>query len=99
MFATLLANIRATVLFCALILVAGLSALQVLPRTEDPEMSARFAEIITFFPGADAERVESLVSEPLERAVRTLPYVKEIDSSSSSGIAEFILISKLAKHK
>ncbi len=91
MFATLLANIRATVLFCALILVAGLSALQVLPRTEDPEMSARFAEIITFFPGADAERVESLVSEPLERAVRTLPYVKEIDSSSSSGISVVVI--------
>ena len=88
---TLISNIRATILFCALIVVAGLSALQVLPRTEDPEMAARFAEIITVFPGADAERVESLVSEPLERAVRTLAKVKELDSHSSSGISTIVI--------
>ena len=40
---------RLLVLTLCLILVAGLSAYQVLPRAEDPTLSGRFARVVTPF--------------------------------------------------
>lgn len=67
------------------ILVAGLAALQSLPRQEDPSMTERFANIDTFLPGATAERVEALVTERLETSLREIPEIEKIDSRSRAG--------------
>ncbi len=83
----LLSNVRVVALFTALIVVAGLAALSELPRTEDPELAIRFGTILTNFPGADAERVESLITEPIEHEMRTLPEVGNVASSSSFGLS------------
>lgn len=96
----LLANPRTMVLLAVLISVAGLSALYELPRTEDPPMLQRFAWVMTEFPGADAERVESMLSEPLERGLRTRSVVKAVDVASSFGLSVIAveLSEKLGKH-
>ncbi|MGL5224704.1 MAG: hypothetical protein ACRC8Q_05150, partial [Aeromonas sp.] len=62
----LINNARVQLLTVALLLTAALVALQTLPRTEDPPLTSRFASVVTYLPGASAERVEALVSEPLE---------------------------------
>ena len=62
-------NPRLLVLTICLILVAGLSSYSVLPRMEDPLTTERAANVNTLFPGADAERVESLVTDKLEEAI------------------------------
>ena len=59
-------NPRLAALTVLLILVAGLAAYTLLPRIEDPILTERFALVTTRLPGASAERVESLVTEPLE---------------------------------
>ena len=59
-------NRRLMVLTIVLIVVAGLSAYQSLPRLEDPELISRDAVVFTRFAGADAERVEALVTEKIE---------------------------------
>jgi len=82
-----LRNPRLTVLAIGLILVSGLSGLRSLPRQEDPAMARRFATIKTFYPGADARRVESLVTEKIESRIQELHEVREIDSISRSGIS------------
>ena len=69
----------------AFILVAGLAALQTLGRQEDPTMTERFAGLDTFLPGATAERVESLVTEKLETALREIPEIETIGSKSRAG--------------
>ncbi|WP_200821378.1 efflux RND transporter permease subunit [Oceanicoccus sp. KOV_DT_Chl] len=84
---SLLTNPRAFALIIALIIVAGLAALNDLPRNEDPRPANRHAIVMTEFPGASAERVEALVTEPLENLIREMPEVSHIDSRSSAGFS------------
>ena len=78
---------RLTVLTLFLVIVAGLAALAVVGRQEDPSLAERFGNIIVPFPGADAARVEALVTEPLEAALQELVEVNELDSVSRANIA------------
>jgi len=82
-----LRNPRLLVLTIALIAVAGLSAFSLLPRREDPELVARFAIITTPYPGASAARVEALVTEKIEDALRQHDEIKDLYSSSRAGIS------------
>jgi len=56
-----------------------------LPAREDPKITIREAIVTTAFPGLPAERVETLITEPLEEAVLTVNGVEEIRSISSDG--------------
>ncbi|GAL14884.1 AcrB/AcrD/AcrF family protein [Vibrio astriarenae] len=67
----ILRNTRLLILVTALLIVSGLSALQSLPRAEDPLITNRNAAITTHFPGATPERVEALVTEKIETELRT----------------------------
>ncbi len=78
---------RLTVLVLGLSLVAGLSALEALPRQEDPTLSRRFASITTYYPGSSALRVESQVTRELEQRLRELHEVKEVLSRSRTGVS------------
>ncbi len=57
---------RLSVLALGLIIVSGLTALASLPRQEDPSLTPRSASVKIVFPGASANRVESLVTEKVE---------------------------------
>jgi len=78
---------RLTALLLGLIAVAGFSAFQNLPRQEDPTLTGRFADIITYFPGASATRVEALVTEKIENAVKEIEEIKEVKSTSRTGVS------------
>ncbi|MCM2373472.1 efflux RND transporter permease subunit [Aporhodopirellula aestuarii] len=78
---------RLLVLIVLLILVAGLSSMVALPRMEDPVLAQRVAIIHTRLPGADAKRVETLVTEVIEDRVRDIEEIKEIHSVSRVGIS------------
>ena len=80
-------NTRLTVLVLGLILVSGLSSFVLLPRMEDPILTERFALVNTRFPGADAERVESLISEKIEEELQEIDEIKELRSVSRTGIS------------
>ena len=56
-----------------------------LPAREDPEITIREAVITTEFPGLPTERVEALITKIIEEAVRQVPEVKEIRSTSQTG--------------
>lgn len=84
-------NPRLMVLFLALVLVSGLSSYELLPRREDPELSGRFATVVTRLPGASARRVESLVTEKLEEALQDVEEIKLLESDSRTGIATLII--------
>jgi len=75
------------VLSIIIVLVAGLSALQNLPRLEDPRIDLRNVVVLTAFPGASAERVEALVSDVLEDELRELYEIKEVRSTSKAGFS------------
>ncbi|ROS04846.1 multidrug efflux pump subunit AcrB [Sinobacterium caligoides] len=78
---------RMLILLVALLLVSGLGALKSLPRMEDPHLLNRFAIVTTTYPGASAERVEALVTEPVESELRRLSEIDEITSISRPGVS------------
>ncbi len=82
-----LRNGRFLALSIALLIVAGLAALATLPRTEDPRVLNRLGIVLTAYPGATPERVEALVSDPIENELRRLPEIKDISSTSRAGLS------------
>jgi multidrug efflux pump len=87
MFTRIASNPRTLLLLVALIVVAGLSALQTLPRMEDPRTETRAGMVVTAFPGANAHRVEALVSRKIEDKLREIPEIEDIHSNSRSGVS------------
>lgn len=80
-------NPRLLLLAVCLILVAGLSSFHTLPRLEDPTLQQRFALVKTRFPGADAARVETQVTDPIEEKLREVEEIKNVKSTSSAEIS------------
>lgn len=70
-----------------LIVVWGLSAFLTLPRLEDPEIVQRVSTITTVFPGASAERVESLITDKIEEEFSDVEEIDNIESTSSANIS------------
>ncbi|MEM9401373.1 MAG: efflux RND transporter permease subunit [Pseudomonadota bacterium] len=83
----LVRNTHLLVLSILVLVLAGASALDNLPRIEDPRITLRNAFIITQFPGAAAERVEALVTKPLEDKLREVEAIKDIRSTSRANIS------------
>ena len=81
----LYSDLRLLILTICLIVAWGISSFQVLPRMEDPNLSQRSAFITTSFPGANAHRVESLVTEEIEQKLFEISELKNITSTSRVG--------------
>ena len=54
---------------------------------EDPVLTQRVAVVNTVVPGAKADRIEALVTEPIEEELEEIPEIKELRSTSRSGIS------------
>lgn len=81
-------NYRKTViLVIGLLLINGVFAYFTLPSQEDPTITIREAIVSTAFPGMSPERVEQLITKKLEEEIRKVPEVKEIKSTSSTGLS------------
>jgi len=77
---------RAVMMLAALILVTyGVVSYQTMPRRADPAFTLRTCQIVTQWPGAPAEKVEQLVTDPLEQAVESIDEVDTITSTSRTG--------------
>ncbi|MEM9708639.1 MAG: efflux RND transporter permease subunit [Pseudomonadota bacterium] len=80
-------NPRLVVLALLVIIAAGVSAFLTLGRQEDPTITNINAVITTPYPGAEPERVETLVTRPIEEALRAIPEINVISSTSAEGIS------------
>ena len=85
MFTLFYRNTRLLILTIILICVWGISSYFTLPRLEDPELVSRNAVVKTFYPGADAERVEALVTEKIEDKLTEIEEIDNYSSTSRSG--------------
>jgi multidrug efflux pump subunit AcrB len=68
-------------------LAIGLLGLIFTPRQEDPQISVPMIDIFVQYPGASADQVASLVTEPLERIMYQIPGVRHVYSASQRGQA------------
>ena len=92
MFNLFFRNRRLLALVLVLILVSGLSSVHVLPRLEDPTLQQRAGKVVAFFPGASAARVESLVTEKIEKELEELEEIRVLRSASRKGIATITIL-------
>ncbi|MEM7050388.1 MAG: efflux RND transporter permease subunit [Acidobacteriota bacterium] len=87
----LLSRRRMILTSVSLLALAGALAWMTMPRQEDPEMDAFWAQIVVPFPGADALTVERLVVEPLEERLAEVDDLALIESFARAEIAIFEL--------
>ncbi len=78
---------RVTLAALVALLAAGLLAYQNMPRDYDPGFIVRTATVITHFPGASPERVEQLVTDKIEKAIREIPELDKVRSESKTGVS------------
>ncbi|MEP5697924.1 MAG: efflux RND transporter permease subunit, partial [Sneathiella sp.] len=69
----------------AIMLIYGAVSYFTLPAREDPQITIRTALVTTQYPGLNPLRVENLITKKLERAIRKIPEVEEITSTSATG--------------
>jgi multidrug efflux pump subunit AcrB len=68
-------------------LFVGIIGLMFTPRQEDPQISVPMIDVFVQYPGASAEQVASLVTEPLERILMEIPGVRHTYTASERGRA------------
>jgi multidrug efflux pump subunit AcrB len=69
------------------LIFAGIGAYFDAPRQMDPGFIIRTAMITTYFPGASPERVEQLITDPIEKVVQEIPELDWVNSESRTGVS------------
>ena len=80
-------NARLVGLTVVLIAVAGMVLALNFPSREDPEITIREAVVTAYYPGMAPDRVENLITRQLEEAIRQVPEVETLRSSSKTGLS------------
>ena len=79
--------------FVAVIAVLVLGVVAYLKMTPDllPNMDFPYVLVVTTYPGASPEKVESEITKPLEQSMATLENIKSISSTSSENVSMLIM--------
>ncbi|MBR2778998.1 MAG: efflux RND transporter permease subunit [Firmicutes bacterium] len=70
-----------------IIIVFGVVSVTRMPAELLPEMDIPYLMVITSYPGASPERVESEVSQPMEKGLGTVTHVKNVYSTSAENFS------------
>ncbi len=74
-----------------LILVLGFLSFRNMSTDLLPDMELPYAIVMTTYPGASPEEVESAVTKPVEQAMASISNMKEVSSVSNSNVSVVIL--------
>lgn len=80
-----------TLFMIAVTLFAGFYSYGILPRQENPDISAAVAQIVVLYPGASPTEVEDYVTEPIEDRLRSITGYDLSESVSRSGMANIMM--------
>ncbi len=83
-------HVLANLTFVIVLVMGFISYLQ-MPSEQDPEINFNWISITTVLPGASAEDVEKLITDPLEEAAAKLSDVKFVQSNSREGISDITI--------
>jgi len=82
-----LLNNRTTLVLYTILMLMGISSYFNIGRLEYPEITIRSAQIVTQYPGRSSIEVEQEVTNAIEQAIRQMPEVDEIKSTSKPGVS------------
>lgn len=82
-------NNRALIKFFIVVLVVGgVFAFTSMSKLEDPELKVKQAMIVTVYPGASAHKVELEVTDVLEKSIRSMGEIDNIQSKSMADMSQ-----------
>ena len=76
-----------SIVFIFISMMAGIAALSITPREEDPQIVVPMADVMISMPGASAQEVERQVSTPLEKLLYQIPGVEYVYSVSNPAMS------------
>ncbi len=80
-------NATSIYVFIAIIVISGLLIYQSLPKELFPDVVVPTISIATIYPGATPEDIETLITKPLEKQVKSINGVKKVTSNSLSDVS------------
>lgn len=82
-------NNRALIKFFIVVLVVGgFFAFLSMSKLEDPELRVKQAMVVTVYPGASAHKVELEVTDVLEKSIRSMGEIDNIQSKSMADVSQ-----------
>lgn len=69
------------------LVIGGMFSYYSMSKLEDPEIKVRQAMVVTVYPGASSHQVELEVADPLEKAIREMPSVDNVQSLSYADLS------------
>lgn len=80
-------NLHLLLMTLIVIIAAGASAWNSLPKIEDPRITQRHITVVTEFPGASARLVEASITELIESSIASISEIKTVDSTSRANVS------------
>lgn len=80
-----ISNSRATILALILVTLIGVQTFLSMPSQEDPEITVRQAQVTASFPGMPPDQMENLIAKPIEKKIKEISEVEEIETSVRTG--------------
>ncbi len=74
--------------FIAVLVIGGMFAFVSMSKLEDPELKVKQAMVVTVYPGASAHKVELEVTDVLEKSIRSMGEVDNIQSKSMADVSQ-----------
>lgn len=82
-----LSNSKLVYFVVAILIVGGLYSYDKMSKLEDPAIKVKQAMVVTTYPGASSSEVELQVTDPLEKAIRSMNGVDKVTSQSSADVS------------
>ena len=82
-----LSNRKLVSFFVAILVVGGIVSYDIMPKLEDPAIKVKQAMVITTYPGASAHEVELEVTDKLEKAIREMSGIDNVQSQSMNDLS------------
>jgi len=76
-----------TLSILVVLVLSGINVFNKMPRDAMPPFLIRYMSIVTVYQGAGPERIEKLITDPIEKVVQEVPEVDNITSESRTGIS------------
>lgn len=73
--------------FIAVLVAGGILSCYQMSKLEDPEVKVKLAMVVTTYPGASAHQVELEVTDVLEKSIRTMGDIDNIESYSYNDLS------------
>jgi len=73
--------------FVACLVVGGIISYWSMPKLEDPAIKVKQAMVVTTYPGASAHEVELEVTDPIEKAIKEMGSVDNVQSQSMADLS------------